>query len=62
MKKIAKGLAALSISAALATTFVAPAFAKPLHKCNSGSGNGGEGQQFHDCDPGNSGGRNSGGD
>ena len=31
-------------------------------KCNSGRGNGSEPNPQHDCDPGNSGGKNNGGD
>ena len=48
---------------AVAGAFSAPAMSTPLHpnpKCNSGSGNGSEG--LPDCDPGNSGGNNNGGD
>jgi hypothetical protein len=31
-------------------------------KCNSGNGNGSESTVVNDCDPGNSGGHNNGGD
>jgi hypothetical protein len=34
----------------------------PAAKCNSGRGNGSETTLENDCDPGNSGGHNSGGD
>ena len=34
----------------------------PDEKCNSGRGNGSETDIFNDCDPGNSGGHNNGGD
>jgi hypothetical protein len=46
----------------------APAFAtgeeppEPSAKCNSGRGNDSETTPDNDCDPGNSGGRNNGGD
>jgi len=33
----------------------------PKQKCNSGNGNGQETDILNDCDPGNSGGHNSGG-
>jgi hypothetical protein len=42
-----------------------PAFGWGSHenaKCNSGRGNGSETTPANDCDPGNSGGHNSGGD
>ncbi|MGI8684349.1 MAG: hypothetical protein ACR2MO_04540 [Acidimicrobiales bacterium] len=41
-----------------------PAFAgvEPTAKCNSGRGNGSETMPANDCDPGNSGGHNNGGD
>jgi hypothetical protein len=45
-------------------TFVGPALAEDTDpgKCNSGRGNGSETVPESDCDPGNSGSRNSGGD
>jgi hypothetical protein len=48
----------------LLVTFAAPAFAGGVlpAKCNSGRGNGQETTPENDCDPGNSGGRNNGGD
>lgn len=41
-----------------------PAYAHPDEKgkCNSGRGNGSETTPANDCDPGNSGGHNNGGD
>ena len=59
-RKIAAALAVAGVVAG----FTAPAAmaAKPFHFCNSGTGNGSEGLQFHDCDPGNSGGNNNAGD
>jgi hypothetical protein len=33
-----------------------------VHKCNSGRGNGSEFDNSDECDPGNSGGHNNGGD
>lgn len=57
------------VAAALAATFTlgaaAPAFADgggAPAKCNSGRGNGSETTPPTDCDPGNSGGHNNGGD
>ena len=60
------------ISAVLAGAFTiglaTPAFAEgggdpgPAAKCNSGRGNGSETTPANDCDPGNSGGHNKGGD
>jgi hypothetical protein len=64
-----KKLSAIGAVGALAVAFAAPAANadQPLHKCNSGRGNGSElvGPNPHhlvDCDPGNSGGHNNGGD
>lgn len=45
----------------LATTLNTDAIAKS-EKCNSGRGNGSEPDPNDDCDPGNSGGHNNGGD
>lgn len=49
---------------ALAVGFTGgPAMADPPKaKCNSGNGNGSETEPATDCDPGNSGGNNQGGD
>jgi hypothetical protein len=58
--------AAVLFASLFAGAFVGPAFADPpLHPkapCNSGNGNGSETTPANDCDPGNSGGNNSGGD
>jgi hypothetical protein len=52
--------------ASLIAAFVGPAVANPpLHpkpKCNAGNGNGSETTPANDCDPGNSGDNNNGGD
>jgi hypothetical protein len=64
MKSLAKKLAALAAAALLAASFAPSAFAGPLDtaKCNSGNGNGSGTVPESDCDPGNSGGHNNGGD
>ena len=50
-------------AAALGTGDPAPPPTEPAKvKCNSGGGNGSEANPITDCDPGNSGGRNNGGD
>ena len=51
---------ALVLAAASAPTVLACDDPEP--KCNSGRGNGSETTIENDCDPGNSGGHNSGGD
>lgn len=59
-----KGFAVL-LACIAAGAFSAPAFSTPLHpkpKCNAGGGNGSETTPATDCDPGNSGGNNNGGD
>ena len=56
---------AVLFASLIAGAFVGPALADPLHpkpKCNAGSGNGSETTPANDCDPGNSGGNNNGGD
>ena len=53
-------VAALVLAAASAPTVLACEDPEP--KCNSGRGNGSETTIENDCDPGNSGGHNSGGD
>jgi hypothetical protein len=53
---------AMLFACAVAGAFSAPAISAPLHKCNSGGGNGSETTPATDCDPGNSGGNNNGGD
>jgi hypothetical protein len=60
-KKIAALIAALALAGATAPT---AALAGPPEKgkCNSGNGNGSEPDATADCDPGNSGSHNSGGD
>ena len=60
-----KKMAVLLGTVFLGVTVAAPSvFASPLHpnqKCNSGNGNGSETDPASDCDPGNSGVKNSGG-
>lgn len=59
-----KALLAVIFVAGLTAGTAAPAFAtgdEPA-KCNSGRGNGSETTPDNDCDPGNSGGHNNGGD
>jgi len=54
----------MALAAALSAAIATPAFAgppDPKAKCNSGNGNGQETTVDNDCDPGNSGGHNSGG-
>jgi hypothetical protein len=63
-KKVAALIAALALAGATAP---AAALAGPPEpgakgKCNSGRGNGSEPDRASDCDPGNSGGHNNGGD
>jgi len=55
-------LFAVLFASAIAGAFVGPSVAAPLHKCNAGGGNGSETTPATDCDPGNSGGNNNGGD
>jgi hypothetical protein len=63
-----KALAGVVLAAAMTLGAAAPAFATdcgeppPPAKCNSGRGNGSETTPANDCDPGNSGGHNNGGD
>jgi hypothetical protein len=61
MRKLAATMAVLALAGA---SFGAPAaFSVPPKKvCNSGNGNGSETDPANDCDPGNSGGNNNGGD
>lgn len=60
--KTARTLAVL-LALAFALATVGPAFAGgEAAKCNSGRGNGSETTPATDCDPGNSGGQNQGGD
>ena len=58
-KKIAALIAALALAGATAPMASA---APPKEKCNSGNGNQSETDPANDCDPGNSGGHNNGGD
>ena len=55
---------ALIAGALLAAASITPALAADEHdaKCNSGRGNQSETTPENDCDPGNSGGHNQGGD
>jgi hypothetical protein len=65
MKERMRKLAAMLAAFALAASFAAPAaFAGPPKNagCNAGNGNGSETTPETDCDPGNSGGNNQGGD
>ena len=58
-------VAAILFASALGLAFAGPAVATqwhPQHKCNAGNGNASETDPLNDCDPGNSGGRNNGGD
>ncbi len=59
-----KALIGLVMAGGLTLGVAAPAFAgdSDHHKCNSGRGNGSEATPATDCDPGNSGGNNNGGD
>jgi hypothetical protein len=62
--KVRKSLLIL-FAALIAGALPAPAIAwdeEPTAKCNSGNGNGSETEPANDCDPGNSGGHNNGGD
>lgn len=63
--KYKKVLLAAVLAGGLVFGAAAPAFAtggETPAKCNSGRGNGSEPVPATDCDPGNSGGHNSGGD
>jgi len=54
---------ALLAAMLLAAASITPALAADEgHKCNSGRGNQSETEPSNDCDPGNSGGHNQGGD
>ena len=66
-----KRMVGVVIAGAFTMGLTAPAFAlgggttpppEPARKCNSGRGNGSETTPANDCDPGNSGGHNNGGD
>jgi hypothetical protein len=58
-----KKMAVLLGTIFLGVTVAAPAgLGAPLHKCNAGNGNASETDPATDCDPGNSGGNNNGGD
>jgi hypothetical protein len=58
-----KALVTALIAGALTLGVAAPAFAgDEKAKCNSGRGNNSETTPDNDCDPGNSGGHNNGGD
>jgi hypothetical protein len=61
-----KKMAVLLGTVFLGVTVAAPSvWASPLHPnagCNAGNGNGSETTPADDCDPGNSGGNNNGGD
>jgi len=62
-----KRLVGVVLTGAFTVGLTAPAFAEggtppPPAKCNSGRGNNSETTPANDCDPGNSGGHNNGGD
>ena len=57
-KKMAVLLGTIFLGVTMAPAALAD---QPLHKCNSGGGNGSETSPDNDCDPGNSGGNNGGG-
>ena len=64
-----KRLAGVVLAGAFTIGLAAPALAEggttpppEAEKCNSGRGNGSETTPANDCDPGNSGGHNNGGD
>jgi hypothetical protein len=63
-KKVAAVIAALALAGATApvAAFAGPPEPDPKGKCNSGRGNASETDPSNDCDPGNSGGHNNGGD
>lgn len=63
-ERMMRKLAATMAVFALAASFGAPAAFSdpPKKKCNSGNGNQSETTPATDCDPGNSGGHNNGGD
>ena len=65
MKLSSRKLLAVLFASVIAGGLAAPAMSTPLHpnpKCNSGNGNGSETTPANDCDPGNSGANNNGGD
>lgn len=65
MGKKWRKVVAVFFACMVAGAFSAPAVATNYHpnpKCNSGNGNGSEPAPGEDCDPGNSGGNNNGGD
>lgn len=59
-KKVATLIAALALAGAAAAPIASAD--PPKQKCNSGNGNLSESTPATDCDPGNSGGHNNGGD
>jgi hypothetical protein len=62
MRPKGRRVIAVLLASLVAGALSGPALsAAPFHKCNSGNGNGSE-PVLNDCDPGNSGGNNSGGD
>ena len=62
MRPKGRRVIAVLLASLVAGALSGPAFSAPLHKCNSGDGNGSETTPATDCDPGNSGGNNNGGD
>jgi hypothetical protein len=63
-KKLAAVIAALALAGVTTApaAFAGPPDPSPKGKCNSGKGNASETDPANDCDPGNSGGHNNGGD
>ena len=67
--RLSRKVAVAVMAGAMTVGIAAPAFAGGICdggggkvKCNSGRGNGSEPNVRYDCDPGNSGGHNNGGD
>lgn len=61
-KRLLMAAAAAAMLIGLAGPAAAHEGEEPPAKCNSGRGNGSETVPANDCDPGNSGGHNNGGD
>ena len=62
MRPKGRRVIAVLLASLVAAALSGPALSAPLHKCNSGNGNASETTPATDCDPGNSGGNNNGGD
>ena len=61
-KRIVSAVLAAAFTVGLASPALATGDPEPPAKCNSGRGNGSETTPATDCDPGNSGDHNNGGD